>query len=71
MQGDTVCPEKVAKHFGEGTFEPVLEWVEHELRTSVTVLLPSVQLVVTGQRNTFFKVAVRVGRPANDPALGL
>ena len=48
MEGDTVCPDESDKEWSDGTLgEPLGDWVEQELRTSVGVLLPSIKLSIS------------------------
>ena len=49
--------------------QPLGERVEQQLRTSVRVLLPSIQLVVDRKRDTLLEFALRVRGPPNDITL--
>jgi len=50
---------------------PVNERVEEKLVAPVSVLLPTIELVVAGQRHAFLEATLGVGRPANDVTLKL
>ena len=54
----------------DGTFgQPLDERIEQQLRASVRVLLPPVQLVVGRKRDTLFEFALGVRGPADDVTL--
>lgn len=52
MKGDTIGPNESVEKRGDGTFgEPLSERLEKQLGTSISVLLPSIEL--RGQRQSF------------------
>lgn len=50
---------------------PSNEGVEDQLITTIRILLPSVKLIVAGQRDTFLESTFRVSCPSNDVAFEL
>lgn len=71
MNGD-VGPKESSEQWRDRTSEqPLTEWVEDQLGAPESVFLPSVQLVVTGERDTLLEFAFRVRSPSNDIAFDL
>lgn len=71
MYGD-VGPKESSEQWRDRTSEqPLTEWVEDQLGAPESVFLPSVQLVVTGERDTLLEFAFRIRSPSNDIAFDL
>lgn len=48
MKGDSICPDELDEQRRDGTFgEPLAEREEEQLGTSVSVLLPSIELPIS------------------------
>jgi len=75
VEGDTIGPDESTVKRGDGTVgEPLSERLEEQFGTSVSVLLPSIELslaetnassrrahlVIGGKRNTFLKTTIGV-----------